>query len=475
LQALIQEPEESFMATNGFTFADPTATPDNYDTFNPQDVFADSNINTTPVPEPIPAPWASPPVLSLDQVLDESDVEAIQTSGSIVFHAVGDTGGVKEPSHQFAVADAMTADLAGKTPQTGLPAFFYHLGDVVYYFGQEKYYYDQFYDPYRNYNAPIFAIPGNHDGVLYSGEPVPYSLQPFYSNFCTQTPAHAEIAAGVSRTTMTQPGVYFTLDAPFVKIIGLYSNTSEGSTQGLISGGAAGTAQLTFLEQQLANALTERSQGDVRALIIAVHHPPFTGSSQHTPNPAMLTDIDNACTQAGILPDLVLSGHAHLYERYTRVVQNRQIPFLVAGTGGYLNLSSFISGSGGVKPVPPTTGPDGNGNPLTLESYNDTEWGFLRLTVSATSLGCEFLAVGAQGGAASVQDSFTLDLSTHVLTSGDAAIAPSKPPRRLPESKPRPPKPKASKSAKTKAAQGKTTQYKVAPAKRKAPKRGKRK
>lgn len=456
---------------NGLVFGDPTTTPDNYDTFNPQDVFADSGVSTTPVPEPIPAPWNSPPVMSVDEVLAASDVEAIQSSGSIVFHAVGDTGGVKEPSRQFAVADALSADLTGKTWQTGLPAFFFNLGDVVYYFGQEKYYYDQFYDPYRNYNAPIFAIPGNHDGVLYSGEGVPYSLQPFYSNFCTQTPAHAAIAAGVSRTTMTQPGVYFTLDAPFVKIIGLYSNTSEGATQGLISGGAAGTAQLTFLQQQLANALAERNQGDVRALLIAVHHPPFTGSSQHTPNPAMLTDIDNACTQAGILPDMVLSGHAHLYERYTRVVQNRQIPFVVAGTGGYFNLSKFATGQGGVKPTPPVTGTDANGNPLTLEAFNDTQWGFLRLTVSAATLTCQFFALPAGGGSALVQDSVTLDLSKHVLTSGGAAIAvSSKPPT---QGKPARPKGKPSKAGKT-AAPAKPLKSKPAPAKSKPPQRGKR-
>ena len=454
------------MAASGFVFADPTPTPDNYDTFNPQDVFADSGIRTTPVPEPIPAPWLNPPVLSLDHVLGASAVAQIQNSGSIVFHAVGDTGGVKNPSHQFAVADAITADLAGKSWQTGLPAFFYNLGDVVYYFGQEKYYYDQFYDPYRNYNAPIFAIPGNHDGVLYSGEAVPYSLQPFYSNFCTQQPTHAPIAAGVSRTTMTQPGVYFTLDAPFVKIIGLYSNTAEGTTQGQISGGAAGTDQLTFLEQQLAAAVAQRSQGDARALIIAVHHPAFTGSSQHTPNPAMLADIDNACTQAGILPDMVLSGHSHLYERYTRVVQNHQVPFVVAGTGGYFNLSKFITGKGGVAPTPPVTGTDASGNPLTLEAYNDTQWGFLRLTVNATSLACEFLALGS-GGFASVQDSFTLDLNTHLLTSGGAAISPptpSKPPKR------RPHKPKQPKKRQRKPALAELAEAKAEISKRKAQK-----
>ncbi len=30
-----------------------------------------------------------------------------------------------------------------------IPSFFFHLGDVVYYFGESSYYYDQFYEPYR--------------------------------------------------------------------------------------------------------------------------------------------------------------------------------------------------------------------------------------------------------------------------------------------------------------------------------------
>ncbi len=36
---------------------------------------------------------------------------------------------------------------------------------------------------------------------------------------------------------MTQPGVYFTLDAPFVSIIGLYTNVLEGPGVVTDSGG----------------------------------------------------------------------------------------------------------------------------------------------------------------------------------------------------------------------------------------------
>lgn len=399
------------MPNNGFAFADPRPSPDDFNTLNPQDVFADSKIYAAPVPEAIPAPWRTPPVMALDEVLGNRAVQQIRDSGRIVFHSVGDTGGIKEPSHQFAVADAMTGDLSGKDYKGGRAAFFYHLGDVVYYFGQEQYYYDQFYDPYRDYDAPIFAIPGNHDGVVFPGEKAK-SLEPFSNNFCTRQPGHNPTAQGFARTTMTQPGVYFTLDAPFVKIIGLYSNTSE--TTGIISGQAAGTHQRDFLVGQLQAAASQRMQKqNAFGLIIAVHHPPFTGSSRHFPSPGMLAEIDAACKQAGIWPDLVLSGHAHLYERYTRSVSGHKIPYVVAGDGGYFHLPGFKKGKKGAAPKAPVTGTDGKGNPLTLEAYDDSAFGFLRLTVDAASVLCEFLAVDEKTGKTSTQDSFTLDLNKH--------------------------------------------------------------
>src|SRR5215471_16355699 len=124
---------------SGFAFADPKPSPDNYDTFDPKDVFADSGIFVQAVPEQIKAPWRTPPVMSLDEVLGKSAVQQIQNSNKIVFHSIGDSGGIKEPAHQFAVADGLTADLSGKDYSKGRSAFLFHLGDVVYYFGQEVY------------------------------------------------------------------------------------------------------------------------------------------------------------------------------------------------------------------------------------------------------------------------------------------------------------------------------------------------
>ncbi|MGC1493002.1 MAG: metallophosphoesterase [Candidatus Acidiferrum sp.] len=413
------------MAGPGFAFADPQPSKDNFDEFNPQDVYADSNVKASQLLEAIPAPWKTPPVMSLGDVLSASAVQAIQNAGQIVFHSAGDTGGVKEPSHQFAVADAMAADVGELAYGAGRPAFFYHLGDVVYYFGQERYYYDQFYDPYRDYAGPIFAIPGNHDGIMFKSEPVPYSLAPFYENFCSKTTGSDPAAKGFARTTMTQPGVYFTLNAPFVKIIGLYSNTGE--TTGALSGATIGTAQTQFLQSELTAAAAQRAQKGAApfALVIAVHHPPFTVSKSHFPSPAMLAQIDAACVAAKIWPDIVLSGHAHLYERYTRTMQadGRQIPYVVAGNGGYLNLSDPRTGKNGVNPQPGIPGNDAKGNQLTLNVYNNTAYGFVRLTIDAGSILCESLGVDETTGKTSGMDAFTVDLGKHVVATKGAVQA----------------------------------------------------
>ncbi|HEX8817027.1 MAG TPA: metallophosphoesterase [Terriglobales bacterium] len=383
-------------------FADPDLTPDNFSSFSKQEVSADYQQTGLEKLEPIPPVRSTQPV-DLATIIGATVADKIQKSGKIVFHTVGDTGGVHSPQFQFAVADAMANDSSSGA------CFWYHLGDVVYYFGQDQYYFDQFYDPYRNYNAPIFAIPGNHDAVVFTGEKAK-SLDAFRGNFCTSQPTNNLDGQGAARTTMTQPGVYFTLTAPFVRIIGLYSNTGEGGTQGVIANAKIGDKQLIFLNQQLAAAKTERAKGPRRALIIATHHPPFTGSPFHVPSPDMLKQIDQACEKAGIWPDIHLSGHSHLYERYTRTVNKKQIPYVVAGMGGYYNLPGLKGGKRAPVPKTPESGKDASGNPLTINVYDDTTFGFMRMTVSESSINGEFVTVDTSSGKTGVGDSFTISL-----------------------------------------------------------------
>lgn len=429
----------------GRAFGDPDLTPDDFSKFSKQQVMADSSDKGIEQLEPIPPVRSSDP-MDLASVIGSDAAQAIQNAGQITFHAVGDTGGIHSPEFQFAVADAMANDVKASSA-----SFFYHLGDVVYYFGQEQYYFEQFYDPYRDYNAPIFAIPGNHDGVVFTGENA-NSLDAFVANFCSPQPARTVDSQGAVRTTMDQPGVYFTLNAPFAKLIGLYSNTGEGSTGGVIAGPTIGNAQLAFLQQQLVAAKSERANGQSRALIIATHHPPFTGSPQHVPSPDMLKQIDQACSDAGIQPDLYLSGHAHLYERYTRTVGGKQIPFVVAGMGGFYNLAGLKRFNRPPKPQFPASGTDASGNPLSLRIYSDTNFGFLRITAGAGSIDGEFVTVDPTTGRTGSGDSFSVDLKRGIVSEraakGGAPAAASggqRPAKRRPALKaaPRPRRPRS--------------------------------
>lgn len=138
----------------------------------------------------------------------------------------------------------------------------------------------------------------------------------------------------------------------------------------------------------------------------------------------MLKQIDQACAAAGIEPDLYLSGHAHLYERYTRTVGGKQIPYLVAGMGGYYDLPGLKPGKHPSPPKTPQSGTDASGNPLRLEVYNDNTFGFLRITISNTQIIGQFVTVDTSTGKTGIGDSFTVDLKKNMV-SGAVSARPS--------------------------------------------------
>lgn len=148
-------------------FAQPSPSPDPTGFKTPVTDQSDKELtNLEPVPQPVGA--AVEPVLTLAQVYGDAGaakIAGIQAAGQIVFHSVGDTGSATGPTTQSVVADKMVSDFSEQN-SVDVPSFLFHLGDVVYYFGEGSYYYDQFYEPYRMYPAPIIAIPGNHDGVV---------------------------------------------------------------------------------------------------------------------------------------------------------------------------------------------------------------------------------------------------------------------------------------------------------------------
>jgi hypothetical protein len=388
-------------------FAQPQPTPDPTSFREPVTDQSDKEVASVE-PVPLPSGNAVEPVLTLAQVYGSqgaAKAKAITTAGQIVFHCVGDTGSVKGPTTQSLVADKMVADF-NEPRAADVPSFFFHLGDLVYYFGEGNYYYDQFFDPYRDYPAPIVGIPGNHDGVVWAGDPET-SLQAFLRNFCAASFTASPDAGGLSRTTMVQPGVYFTFDAPFVRILGLYSNVLEDP--GVISDQKGlypklDQRQVAFLTAALERVKSEKFSG---AVVIAVHHPPFTGGTTHGGSPAMLADIDSACTAAGVWPHAVFAGHAHNYQRYTRTVNGLEIPFLVAGCGGHSPLEPLRSTLRTPYPIDST---------LTLESYDGSHYGYLRVIANATTLTVEFHPQPDGTTTKTPDDVVTVALATHTIS-----------------------------------------------------------
>ena len=376
---------------SGRLFADPQPTPDetSFQVDNTSKRYFDSPYykRHSEDLQPIPKPSSGQPRMDLADVLDPAQVDAITKAKRISFHAVGDTGAAKVDQFQSAekalgqeasVADAMSADVRRGGPAG--PAFFFHLGDVVYYFGEGRYYYDQFYEPFRSYDRPIFAIPGDHDGMVFGSQPdTPKTptLTAFLRNFCAKQAGPSPDAGTIVRTTMTQPGVYFTLDAPFVSIIGLYTNVLEGP--GVISsqGGkypAVGDDQLSFLTAELKRLAPARKALE-RAVVVAAHHPPASVDSVHGGSTGLADDIDKACRDAGFWPDAILSGHAHLYQRFTRATGGRRFPYVVAGSGGF----AATKPKAGLPPAPVTVGE------YTLEHDPIVEFGYLTLTVAMST------------------------------------------------------------------------------------------
>jgi len=343
------------------------------------------------------------------RVVIPKEADAAAKAGKLVFHVIGDSGGIHGDDVQVAVAEAMEHQIESAA-EADKAAFLYHVGDVVYFNGQSELYGAQFYEPYQYYPAPIFAIPGNHDGdtrVRRGDEPdTEPSLFGFTENFCAPQPH--QISA--YRATMTQPYVYWTLDAPLVTIIGLYSNV-EGTLD------ARGTfEQQRWLEQQLAGADKNKF------LVVAVHHPPYSLDKTHGGYLDIVVALDQAMQATKVIPHAVLSGHVHNMQRFTRRHEGREVPYVIDGRGGYANTDRLAhklqkdpaSDDYPTAPVKAESTHDPNLE-LELEYYDQDSAGFLRVSVTKEELTIDSFSVPFDGAFEdTVRDTVTVMLDGHL-------------------------------------------------------------
>jgi len=324
--------------------------------------------------------------MDLETFFGAGAIGRITASGQIVFHLMGDSG--VGTVGQENVAEAMARDINDANHELG-PSFLVHVGDVIYGPNKDATYADRFYRVYDHYNRLVFAVPGNHDGEVFPTTD-PTTLAAFKTNFCSPAGSQPPLGKQFGLLMPTQPGPFWHLQAPFVDVVGLYSNADENF--GVISNAKVGNRQKTWLQSRLQAIAKTRTGQNRKALVIAVHHPPYARGFQasgygHPGNPEMLKDIDDCCVAAGVLPDAVLAGHTHSYQHYVRTQsfkgQKHTIPYLIVGTGGI-----------GLQRIPAPTGvTNSTGDVLYFSAFKD--YGYLTVTASATQLKMEFIAVVA--------------------------------------------------------------------------------
>jgi len=362
----------------------------------------------TPLPhypfQPLPPPNGPAPYrFDLAQLLAAGDVTAISNAGVLVFHCVGDTGDLRGQQQDF-VANLMTEDF-NQLPDGKKPAFFYHLGDVVYFAGDVDKYGNNFYETYADYPGFIVSIPGNHDcqpddpqdGPI---DPSKFPLDGWIQNFMSKDAARlGSLKTNSARTQMDLPNVYWTFTTPLATIIGLFSNVGE-------SEGEIHQDQIDWFRNEL------KAAAPGHALIVAVHHPPFSGDIEHSGSSEVEKVLFSSFKAANRFPNLILSGHVHNYQRFTNIVQGPsgpiQIPCVVAGAGGYTKLGKLHK-INGAYPTVPLKLPSG----LTLEQYDQDNFGFLRLEVDKSKIvGTYFSAPYSHASqpAAKAVDTFVVDL-----------------------------------------------------------------
>jgi hypothetical protein len=397
--------------------------------------------------------------------IDPARHRAIRKTKVLTFHAVGCTGCHANQQTTTHVAQVMAAHVDhphrfGGVRAAERAAFLYHLGDVVYKHDKDTVgeqsvlspadqqkdfgllYNAQFYAPYAEYAPPIFAIAGNHDGKdkVPDGPARKSAIHHFLKNFCGLSDGEPPDNQSSERRPGRQPYPYWVLQTPVAFIVGLYTNVNNAGQ--LDNPQDDARPQFDWLVRTLKKLRRARSD---KAVLVALHYPPYSAAVNFlqrgnpnlgpTPRPAgkqlqplgML--LQEAFRASGQYPDAVLSAHAHLYQRLLHTHgDGRQIPYLIAGAGGHAPVEKLSKPCAKDQEAanspthPEVVHPDGLTLPapdrVELAAYNDTDFGFLRITVDGKkhTLTGEYFTVASQPGAVpSLFDSFTLDLKTHKL------------------------------------------------------------
>jgi hypothetical protein len=296
------------------------------------------------------------------------------------FLLVGDTG--EQDASQYAVAPYLTGDDVGSCLEQRAPEFLVIVSDVIYPAGDVNEYVNGFYIPYRRFEKPIYALPGNHDwydgldGFMYhfcGAEPLP--LESFRSteirpatrlaNLLWRRSARPERERlskwrdsrpwARDETKAVQPAPYFALDLGDLMLV----NIDTGVT------GAIDDEQGRWLLR-----VSERPKQKILLTgkpiyVDGAYHPgPINwkrSRREAAGDPPPFATVDDVVRHEQFGYVAAIGGDVHNYQRYPIWLeeQKRRIYYLVSGGGGaYLSTTHRI-GPLGDEPLGEAEWPDG--------------------------------------------------------------------------------------------------------------------
>ncbi|RFS82915.1 metallophosphoesterase [Actinomadura spongiicola] len=246
------------------------------------------------------------------------------------FALLGDTG--EGDRSQYAVVPPLL-NAAGDTD------FMVIVSDVVYPTGDSAQYPDKFFRPYKDYPAPIYAVPGNHDwydglrGFLHVFCDLDADCAPppwrgplsFLPRMLWRGPGEVDGAAladargryrGAPGQRCVQPGPYWAIDAPSLRVV------------------AVDTGIDGVVDRDQGRWLREVSAGPKPKLLVTGK--PLYVDDEHHPG-----EIEGGGTIDDVVRDpahhyvAAIGGDVHNYQRYPlRTEDGRTIQYIVSGGGG---------------------------------------------------------------------------------------------------------------------------------------------
>ncbi|MGW2825241.1 metallophosphoesterase family protein [Streptomyces sp. NPDC001443] len=245
------------------------------------------------------------------------------------FMVIGDPGEGDEP--QYAVVPGFL-----KVAQD--TRFAVVASDVIYPVGSADDYEGKFFRPYRDYPAPVYAIPGNHDWYE--------DLGAFMRVFCGVPPLPAEPAPRpLTRAWLrhllwhrsrpgdgqhldearklrpaagqqaVQPGPYWAIDAGPVRIVGI------------------DTGLLGTIDAEQGAWLREVSRGP-RPKILVTGSPLYVDGEHHPCPVEGGGTVDDVVREPAHHYVAAIGGDIHNYQRYPVDVDGRTVQYVVSGGGG---------------------------------------------------------------------------------------------------------------------------------------------